>query len=150
MTQMETVGPVSGEAEDSVVFHSISDAAEAMALNIYDNWQAYLANKRDSFQAYFGLSDQVHHEAIGIFAELAGLSFDYQPAAIVEEELRSYRDAEHRPVFYRKQNIARLIGSVLQAEIQRSQGQDRDIILYTAPLDPALLPPSYIAGQYIG
>lgn len=150
MTQLETIGPVSHDAKDGIVLQTLQDAAEDMALEVYDNWQAYLAHRRPSFSAYFGLSDRVHAEALPIFAELAGVNLAYQTNAIVEEKLCPYQDTDHCRVFYRKQNVARLAGSILQAEIQRSQGQDRDVKLYTVQADEAPAGTVYIAGQSTG
>lgn len=148
---METIGQVPTGVQDpnkTVQLQTLGEAAEGMALNIYENWQEFLNGHRDSFSAIFGLSDRVHAEALPIFEALAGISLAYQSKNIVSENRQPYRDTERRPVFRREQNVARIGNKIVRAVIQSSRGTDRDVRLSTV-LAPTFNP-DLISGNHIG
>lgn len=155
MKQMEKPGYSDAEAGDDYLelrcaHYSVPEAAAAMATAVLDNYQAFSGGWRDTFSAYFGLNEAVHAEAARLFAQETGIDFTDRPETVVERRpLPSVANA-----YLRRQNLARVGGRVLQAEIlyvvNPAGGQtDTDVQLMIVDAGQTTTP-AQIANQYLG
>jgi hypothetical protein len=95
--QMEILGPSNGvPSPREAVNAALTEKAEAMAADAYDNFQNYLAGKRDSFHFHFDFQNEVHTLAVQRFTDLVKVNVFDKSLPVVATDLETLQGISAR------------------------------------------------------